>query len=70
MNREEAKKKLWATGKINTLSKVECDKLIDEIYDDYDTEVVSSPLGYLDGFPEFGRYKRNTKYRIYVEEVT
>ena len=35
MKLEKAKQKLWATAKINTLSKVECDHLIDEIYDDF-----------------------------------
>jgi len=34
MKIEEAKQRLWATGKINTLSKVECDHIIDEIYKD------------------------------------
>ena len=36
MTREDSKKKLWATGNINTLSKVECDSLIDKIYDNFD----------------------------------
>ncbi len=36
MTREESKKKLWNTGNINTLSKVECNALIDNIFDDHD----------------------------------
>lgn len=36
---------------------------------EYDDEVTSTPLGYIEGLPQFGRFKRNTKYRIYVEEV-
>jgi len=39
MTREEAKQKLWATGKVNTLSKVECDNIINELCDDFDEEV-------------------------------
>ena len=38
MTKTEAKQKLWATGSINTLSKVECDNLLNEIYDDFKSE--------------------------------
>ena len=36
MTKEQAKQKLCVAGKINTLSKVECDFLIDKIYDDFE----------------------------------
>ena len=38
MTREEAKKKLWATGNINSLSKVECDNILNLVYDDFKKE--------------------------------
>ena len=38
MTLKEAKQKLWATGSINTLSKVECDNLLNEVYDDFESE--------------------------------
>lgn len=38
MTLKEAKQKLWATGSINTLSKVECDNLLNEVYDDFASE--------------------------------
>ena len=34
MDREEAKKKIWDNKSINTISKVECDLVIDEIFDE------------------------------------
>ena len=34
MNREEAKKRIWENKSINTISKVECDAVIDDIFDD------------------------------------
>jgi len=42
MTREESKEKLWATGRINTLSKVECNELINEIYDDFESRTCES----------------------------
>ncbi len=36
VTRKESKKDLWACGNINTLSKVECDAIIDKIYNDLD----------------------------------
>jgi hypothetical protein len=39
-------------------------------FEECEGEFTSSPLGYIDGFPELGRFKRNTKYRVYIEEVT
>lgn len=37
MTKEEAKQELWATRNINTLSKVECDNLLNKIYDDLES---------------------------------
>ena len=38
MTLKEAKQKLWATGSITTLSTVECDNLLNEVYDDFESE--------------------------------
>jgi len=37
--KEEAKKKLWAEGKMNILSKAECNNIINELCDGFDKEV-------------------------------
>lgn len=42
MTREEAKQKLWATGSINTMSKVECDNILNEVYDDFENRTCES----------------------------
>ena len=33
MDREKAKKQIWDNKSINTISKVECDEVIDQIFD-------------------------------------
>ena len=42
MTREEAKQKLWATGIINTMSKVECDNILNEVYDNFENRTCES----------------------------
>ncbi len=37
MDRDEAKKGLWSTRNINTLSKVECNSILDAVYDDFES---------------------------------
>lgn len=41
ITREEAKKKLWSSGSINTLSKVECDSIINEVFDSLEQHIKS-----------------------------
>lgn len=59
-----------ALDKLDRLSNIsEVEDLLEEIYDDYLYEVESGPTGHIVGYPQFGRMKPNTSYRIYVEEV-
>ena len=62
MTKQEALDKL---DKLSNIAEVE--KLIEEIYNDYDAEIEADNLGYIQYLPEFGRFKPNTKYRVYIE---
>ena len=42
MTREEANQKLWATRNINTLSKVECDNILNEVYEDFENRTCNN----------------------------
>jgi hypothetical protein len=42
MTKKEAKQKLWACGNINTLSKVECDNILNEVFDDFESRTCES----------------------------
>lgn len=58
MTLEEAKQKLWATGKINTLSKVECNELLKEVYSDFKIELEEAKAqGFREAIKEMGKVK-------------
>lgn len=40
MTKEEAKQKLWPTGNINILSKVECDKILEETFNHFEEQIL------------------------------
>ena len=42
MTRDEALKLLWSKGNINTISKTECDDIIKQIYDDFESRTCES----------------------------
>ena len=42
--------------------------IIKDIYGDYEEEVISDIHGYIDNYPQLGKFTPNTTVRIYAEE--
>ncbi len=54
----------------NVISMEDVKNAINKAYDDFDNETKSDRLGYISGLSEYGRFDKDTVYRVYIEKVT
>jgi len=77
MTRKQAIKKLWSLSSNveNYIHKVDADVLINEIFDEFEQSlqledvIKADKQGWLTGYPQFGKFKKNAKIYIYTKEA-
>jgi len=77
MTRKQAIKKLWSISSNveNYIHIVDADLLINEIFDEFEQSlqledvIKADKQGWLAGYPQFGKFKKNAKIYIYTKEA-